>query len=308
MISNVIEVKDFSKSFGDNLVVKDLSFTVAKGEVFGLLGSNGSGKTTTIRALLGLLEPDSGQLLIDGRLFVPGVSRPIGYLPEERGVYKKEKVGHLMQYFAELKGMQPNVARAWVKKYLQQVELSDKINTRVDKLSSGQQQKIQIGLTIINKPRLLILDEPTKGFDPVNRRMLLDIIETERRKGSTIVLITHYMEEAEQLCDRVLLLKDGAAKAYGTVEEVKSVSDQQRIKLSFHGKLPKNNQLYTIIDHAASTAILEPKAKVSSQQILSYLLEQQLELHQFSIERPTLEEIFVSIYGKQATEEINHDA
>ena len=211
--------------FGGKTVIKDLSFEVKRGEVFGFLGSNGSGKTTTIRSLLGIYQPSGGQLHIDGKSFSVDSGTKLGYLPEERGLYKKESVIDVMLYFGQLKGLTKAEARQRSEAYLERVKLSDKAKTQLDKLSGGQQQKIQLGITIMNDPDLLILDEPTKGFDPVNRRLLMDIIEEHQRAGATIVFVTHQMEEVERLCDRIILLKDGKAHAYGTISEVKKKFD-----------------------------------------------------------------------------------
>ena len=219
-MKNIVEVKNFKMAFGNKTVIKDLSFDVKKGEIFGLLGSNGSGKTTTIRALLGFYTPTSGELLIDGKKYNPEDSSvSIGYLPEERGLYRKESVIDTMVYFGELRGLKN--PREWSMKYLKRVGLEDKFNQKVEKLSGGQQQKIQLGITIMNEPKLLILDEPTKGFDPVNRRLLMNIIDELHEKGTAIIMITHYMDEVERLCDRALLLKDGVARAYGSIPEIK---------------------------------------------------------------------------------------
>ncbi len=217
----IVEISHFKMKFGDKTVIKDLSFDVFQGEVFGFLGSNGSGKTTTLRALLGLYEPAAGDLLINGRPYAVENQLSLGYLPEERGLYKKEKVLDVMIYFGQLKGLNRNEAKEFSLKFLERVGLSDKANMRLDKLSGGQQQKIQLGVTIMGDPELLIMDEPTKGFDPVNRRLLMNIIEEQRKAGTTIIYVTHQMEEVEQLCDRLILLKDGQAAAYGTLAEVK---------------------------------------------------------------------------------------
>ena len=219
-MKNMVEIKNFKMTFGDKTVIKDLSFEVKKGEIFGLLGANGSGKTTTIRALLNLYTPTAGELLIDGKKYNPENSKiTVGYLPEERGLYRKETVIDTMMYFGELKGLEN--PREWSEKFLARVNLLDKINEKVEKLSGGQQQKIQLGITIMNNPKLLILDEPTKGFDPMNRRLLMGIIDELHQKGTSIIMITHYMDEVERLCDRALLLKDGTARAYGTINEIK---------------------------------------------------------------------------------------
>lgn len=219
--NTIVTVDNFKMNFGEKVVIKDLSFKVYKGEVFGFLGSNGCGKTTTIRALLGIYQPTDGKLLINGQPFsIPSKVR-IGYLPEERGLYKNETVIDVMIYFGRLKGMSRTEAQDFSKKYLERVGLTDKSTTKITKLSGGQQQKVQLGITIMDNPELLILDEPTKGFDPVNRRLLMNIVEEYRENGATVIFITHQMEEVEKLCDRVLLLKDGVAKAYGTVADIK---------------------------------------------------------------------------------------
>ena len=218
----MVEIRHFKMSFGDKTVIKDLSFDVFRGEVFGFLGSNGSGKTTTLRALLGLYQPTAGDLLINGKPYSVESQIRLGYLPEERGLYKKEKVLDVMLYFGQLKGLSRKEAKDFSLKFLERVNLADKANTQLDKLSGGQQQKIQLGVTIMGDPELLIMDEPAKGFDPVNRRLLMNIIEEQRKAGATIIYVTHQMEEVERLCDRLILLKDGQAAAYGTLEEVKS--------------------------------------------------------------------------------------
>lgn len=220
-VNPIIQIKNFSMKFGTKTVIKDLSFEVMRGEVFGFLGSNGSGKTTTLRALLGLYEPAGGELLIDGKQFAVEDGVKLGYLPEERGLYKKEKVIDTMIYFGRLKGLSQEEARTFSMNYLERVGLSDKAKTKLDKLSGGQQQKIQLGVTIMGDPELLILDEPTKGFDPVNRRLLMNIIEERQKAGATVVFVTHQMEEVERLCDKVVLLKDGNAVEYGTVADIR---------------------------------------------------------------------------------------
>lgn len=229
----VVQIQNFNMSFGNTVVIKDLSFEVRKGEIFGFLGSNGSGKTTTIRALLGIYEQTSGQLLIEGKSFSVDSDIQLGYLPEERGLYKKESVIDVMVYFGQLHGLTKADAKQKSEAYLRRVKLFEQANTRLDKLSGGQQQKIQLGITIMHDPTLLILDEPTKGFDPVNRRLLMDIIEEHREKGATIIFVTHQMEEVERLCDRIILLKNGTARAYGTINEVKKQFNSDSLEAIF---------------------------------------------------------------------------
>lgn len=217
----IVSIKNFTMTFGTNKVIDNLSFEVMQGETFGLLGSNGSGKTTIIRTLLGMYLPDSGELLVNGRPYDVSSETKLGYLPEERGLYKKEKVIDVMVYFGQLKGMTADEAHTWSMSFLDRVDLADKAKMRLDKLSGGQQQKVQLGVTIMANPELLILDEPTKGFDPVNRRLLMDIIEEHQQKGASVIFVTHQMEEVERLCNRIILLKNGQAAAYGTVKDVK---------------------------------------------------------------------------------------
>lgn len=221
MSKPIISVEKFNLTLGKKQIVKDLSFNVHAGEVFAFLGANGSGKTSTIRSLLRIYEPTGGELLIDGLPFSSERGHLIGYLPEERGLYTRSKVLDTMIYFGELKGMSREDARKFSLQFLEQVELSDKADLKIKKLSGGQQQKIQLGVAIMGDPKVLILDEPTKGLDPVNRKLLLDIVDEHQRKGAAVIYITHLMEEVERLADRLLILKDGKARAYGTVAEVK---------------------------------------------------------------------------------------
>ena len=170
--------------------------------------------------------------MVDGKVYDPeDTSIRIGYLPEERGLYKKETVLDNMVYFGQLKGLKD--PRDWSLKYLKRVKLEDKVNEKLEKLSGGQQQKIQLGVTIMGDPKLLILDEPTKGFDPMNRRLLMEIIEEAHKNGAAIIMITHYMDEVEKLCDRALLLKDGVAHAYGTISEIKKSHKNKSLEQIF---------------------------------------------------------------------------
>lgn len=217
----IVHVKDFSLTIGEKEIVKQLDFDVYPGEVFAFLGSNGSGKTSTIRSLLGIYQATTGELLIDGKVLTPETAAAVGYLPEERGLYTRSKVLDTMIYFGELKGMSRDDAKAFSLAFLERVELADKANTKIKKLSGGQQQKVQLGVAIMGNPKLLILDEPTKGLDPVNRKLLLDIVDELQQSGTSVIYITHLMEEVERLANRLLILKDGKARAYGTVADVK---------------------------------------------------------------------------------------
>ncbi len=221
MTKPIVSVKDYSLTIGDKRIVEHLSFDVMPGEVFAFLGANGSGKTSTIRSLLGIYETTGGELLVNGKKLTPEGASIVGYLPEERGLYTRAKVLDTMTYFGELKGMQREDAKREALAYLERVDLADKASVKLKKLSGGQQQKVQLGVAIMGGPKLLILDEPTKGLDPVNRKLLLSIVDELQQQGTAVIYITHLMEEVERLADRLLILKDGKARAYGTVEKVK---------------------------------------------------------------------------------------
>lgn len=285
-------------AFQGRTVIDGLSFDIAPGETFGFLGSNGSGKTTTIRALLGIYQPTAGRLLIDGRVFAPGDGKRLGYLPEERGLYKKESVIDVMVYFGRLKGLTQEEARAWSLAFLERVHLADQAKVRLDKLSSGQQQKVQLGVTIMNDPELLILDEPTKGFDPVNRRLLMDIIEDQKRAGATVMMVTHQMDEVQRLCDRVILLKNGRSEAYGTINEVQDHYGGTTIKVGFTGTLPASRN-YTVAINQRNYAELAITPGVDVAVILKELVDAGVQVREFTTSKLSLDEIFLKVYGDE---------
>ena len=302
--SSLISISHFRMDFAKKTVIKDLSFDIKKGETFGLLGSNGSGKTTTIRALLGIYQPTGGALLIDSKPYTVDGTVKLGYLPEERGLYKKEKVLDIMVYFGQLKGMRRGEAKEWSLTYLERVGLTEQAHMRLDKLSGGQQQKIQLGIAVMDDPSLLILDEPTKGFDPVNRRLLMDIIEQHQRQGATVIFVTHQMEEVERLCDRILLLKDGEARLYGTVEKVKDEFGGKVLEIVSENTVPVNDKLYSITRREGSTTYLDPHGELLA--IQRSLTGAGVSLQRFEIKRPSLDDIFVTIYGNDTKQETRH--
>lgn len=286
-------------TFGSATVVDGLTFDVRRGETFGLLGANGCGKTTTIRALLGIYTPTSGTLLVEGKRYEPSSGIRLGYLPEERGLYKKESVLDVMTYFGRLKGMSRADAASWSRDYLQRVGLGGHQKLRLDKLSGGQQQKVQLGVTIMNDPDILILDEPTKGFDPVNRRLLMDMVDQRREAGATVVIITHQMDEVERLCDRILLLKDGKAEAYGTVADVQDRYGGRAIRLTFSGELPAS-PAYRVVTEETNYAELELAPDADPNRVLSDLLAAGVEIRSFDATRISLDEVFLRVYGADA--------
>jgi len=298
--SPVVTVQSFEMRFGPKEVVKDLSFTVNQGEVFGFLGANGAGKTTTIRTLLSLLEPTSGQLLVDGKRYDPSMTATVGYLPEERGLYRNEPILDTMIYFAVLHGLKRSEATARALEYLERVGLGDKAKERLINLSNGQQQKVQLGVTILHEPSLMILDEPTASLDPVNRSLLMDIVNERREKGATVMLVTHRMEEVEQLCDRILIMKDGLRVAYGTVNEVKDAFGNKVIEVAYSGTLPQNDALYTITNQLPHSAALVWKEKVSVDDVFRFLASVTgFHVTTFNVRRPSLNEIFLELYKGQ---------
>ncbi|WP_104110305.1 ABC transporter ATP-binding protein [Arthrobacter sp. N199823] len=296
-VQPLIHVQDFQMHFGAKKVIEGLSFDVARGETFGFLGSNGSGKTTTIRALLGIYRPTSGTLEINGRVFSDDFGARLGYLPEERGLYKKESVLDVMSYFGRLKGLSKKDAQAFSRDYLDRVDLADKADVRVDKLSGGEQQKVQLGVTIMNDPELLILDEPTKGFDPVNRRLLMDIIEERKEAGATVMMITHQMEEVERLCDRIVLLKDGKAEAYGTIGQVQNQFGGRTIRLKYSGALPPSPH-YDITLQETNYAELSLDDSVDESAVLKDLVLAGVVVRGFVAAKRSLEDIFIQVYGE----------
>jgi ABC-2 type transport system ATP-binding protein len=294
----LVHIEGFRMDFDGKTVVRDLSFDIERGETFGFLGSNGSGKTTTIRALLGIYVPTAGVLHVNGRSFRPEDGGALGYLPEERGLYKKESVIDVMTYFGRLKGLSKHAASSWSLHYLERVAMGGMAKLRIDKLSGGQQQKVQLGVTIMNDPELLILDEPTKGFDPVNRRLLMDIIETQKKAGATVLMVTHQMEEVERLCDRVVLLKDGQAEAYGTIPEVQDRYGGTTVRVTYSGDIPDSAN-YTVTLRENNYAELAVNDHVDEAIIVRELVDAGVAVRSFVTTRPSLDDIFVKVYGDQ---------
>lgn len=297
----MIEVENFSKSFGSKLIIDDLSFDVSQGEIFAFLGSNGAGKTTTIRCLLGIYQASQGVLKIKGEPYSWKQSASLGYLPEERGLYLSSQVLETMVYFGQLKGLSDNQARQWSEDYLKKVDLWDKKEVEIKKLSSGQQQKIQLGITIINKPELLILDEPTKGLDPVNRSLLMEMLLDLNANGSTILMSSHHMQEIEQLSPRLLLLKDGKRVLYGSLPEIKKSFEEEAFILEYEGQVPKSDGSFEVVKLQKLDQVkILLSSKTSFSEVIKSLSQQKgLQIISLRRLRPSLEEIFVKISKEQ---------
>jgi len=216
-----LAIENVVKAYDGKLAVDQVSFEVSGGEVFGLLGPNGAGKSTLIRMVMDILRPDSGRILVNGRPSTDADHDKVGYLPEERGLYRKQKVIDVLDYFGRLKGMTGRDVKAKAQAALDRVGLGEWARKRVDALSKGMQQKVQIVGTLLHEPEVVILDEPFAGLDPVNARMVKDIILALKREGRLVVLSTHQMDQAEELCDRIVMIDRGRRVLYGTLREIK---------------------------------------------------------------------------------------
>jgi len=297
-VNSAIIIENFSKSFGTQKAVDNLSLEVKEGEVMAFLGSNGSGKTTTIRCLLNIYSADEGKLLLDGMIYTSRLNHLLGYLPEERGIYTKARVLDLFVYFANLRGIKTQEAKRLALEYFQRVDLLPHQNKKISQLSSGMQQKVQIGVTIIHKPKILILDEPFKGLDPLNRQLFIDLFgELNKNSGTTILYSTHVVDEAQRIADSVIIINNGKRVVYGNIDEVRNSFGSNHIQLEFKGDLPENTSLYSaVITH--NTAELSPKPGVSSTEIINFLVKNNLEIIEFKIDRPSLNSIFLQTAKK----------
>jgi ABC-2 type transport system ATP-binding protein len=288
-----ISIRHLSKSFGSQSVLSDFSIDVYPGDVFAFLGSNGSGKTTTFRCLLGIFLPNDGDALIFGRRYSSAMRNDVGYLPEERGIYTKSSVKDVLHYFATLHGVPSGERERAIDEYLERVELADHSEKKVGQLSSGMQQKVQIGTAVIHRPEVLILDEPFKGLDPLNRQLFLDMFEDLRKGGTTILYSTHVVDEVQRLANRLVMIKAGKRVLYGTVDEVRNTYGTNTITVSFSGDFPENPKLYRA-RREHNFAEVTPQKGVEPEEILKFLVTAPgLSVREFDINRPTLNSIFI---------------
>lgn len=290
-----VNVSHVSKSFGDVLAVKDVSFEVHSGEIFGLLGPNGAGKTTTIRMMLDIFRPDNGTVSIfDGKLDEAKKQR-IGYMPEERGLYKDLKLEQTLVFFATLKGISEATARERLNVWLERFDLSDYRQKKIQNLSKGMQQKAQIIATLLHDPDLLIIDEPFSGLDPVNTRLVKGIIEELRAAGKTIIMSTHQMHQAEALCNRIVLINRGHNVLYGEVDKIKQDFAGNALTIEGHGDFSNLSGVLESRQHNGTWNLtLEPGT--NSQDVLRAIMSQpDVKLEHFEVAEPSLEDIFVSV-------------
>lgn len=295
----VIDVRNVVKAFGKTTAVNDVSFEVHKGRIFGLLGPNGAGKTTTIRMINHILNPDTGEITINGQPASPETQKMIGYMPEERGLYKKMKVMDQLLYLSQLKGMNAPDAKKAINYWLDRFGASDWKTKEVSELSKGMSQKIQFIATIAHDPDIYIFDEPFSGLDPINSETLKEIIIELREQGKTILFSTHRMEQVEQMCDDICLFNQGEAVLTGNLREIKASFGKNTINLEFEGDGSFLDQLEDVRINNRSTNFAEIRVLNGQrmQDILKTAMEH-AEIHKFERIQPTLNEIFISTVGE----------
>jgi len=295
----VIDVQNISKSFGKTDAVKNVSFKVDQGKIFGLLGPNGAGKTTTLRMINYIISPDTGSILIKGKIAGPKTQEWIGYLPEERGLYKKMKVGEQLLYLAQLKGLSISEARKKIRYWLERFGALEWHTRQVGELSKGMSQKIQFIATIVHEPEIYIFDEPFSGLDPINSELLKEIIIELRDDGKAILFSTHRMEQVEQMCDDICLFNNGRAVLTGNLRDIKKKSGENTVLIEFQGDASFLDRLDGVRINNRSTNFAEIRILDSNnpQNILRQAMNH-TEIHKFQLVEPSLTEIFITTVGE----------
>jgi ABC-2 type transport system ATP-binding protein len=291
------EVNHVFKSYADRTVVNDLAFSVARGEIFGLIGPNGAGKTTTIRMMMDIVKPDSGDVTILGEKLSESSKNKLGYLPEERGLYKKLTVIDSIAYLASLKGMNRHAVAERTDKLLEQAGMLPHKRKKIEELSQGMEQIIQFIVTIIHDPELVILDEPFAGLDPVNTRLVKNMFVDLRNQGKAVILSTHRMNEVEELCDRILMMDNGRTMLYGDLADIKLSYRSSSVIVDFEGKV---GELSGVIEKRAHKGHVELvlDGSTTPQRILEQLIESGVVINRFEVATPSLNEIFLQVVGK----------
>lgn len=296
-MNTILEVQNLKKYFSSQKAVDDISFSISKGSIFGLLGPNGAGKTTLIRMITGIFFPDSGTIQLNGKNFNPSDDViEIGYMPEERGLYKKMKVGEQAMYLAQLKGLSKQEAFTRVKEWFEKFEMQTWWNKKVDDLSKGMSQKLQFVTTVLHEPKLVILDEPFSGLDPVNTNLIKDEIFKLSQKGTTIIFSTHRMEQVEEICNHIILVNKGQKILDGSVKEIK----QQFKEHIFSAEV---DQLPAVLEHPSFTIekkegnnlTLKINAGYKSNDVLMHFINQQSNIIGYHEILPSLNEIFIRL-------------
>ena len=300
----LIQCKDVCKSFGDKVALDHVSGDIPKGKIFGLLGPNGAGKTTLIRIINRITIPNGGEVLFDGRPITQDDVEKIGYLPEERGLYRKMKVGEQAMYFAQLKGMSAREAAIELKKWFVRFGIESWWNKKVEELSKGMAQKVQFITTVVHKPSLLILDEPFSGFDPVNAQIIREEILRLKAEGATIILSTHNMESVEELCDNIALINKSHVVITGGVDEIRHKYGNNNVELVYTGKQLETvpgvfNVLSDQDDAGRHTSVLELAAGSDSNKALREIIWQGVTVNSFKELVPRMNDIFIKLVTEE---------
>ena len=294
----LLEVQNLKKYFATQKAVDDISFTVQKGNIFGLLGPNGAGKTTLIRMITGIFYPDEGEIIFDGKKFDPvNDVLHIGYMPEERGLYKKMKIGEQATYLAQLKGLSKKDAIAKIKDWFIKFEMQSWWTKKVEDLSKGMSQKLQFVTTVLHEPKLIILDEPFSGLDPVNSNLIKDEIYKLAQRGSTIIFSTHRMEQVEEICDHIILINKGKKILDGTVKQVKQDFKENLFSVGVEQEPANLNGMapFEIVGTHKENMIVRIKENHKPNDVLKFLLQQGSNIHSFNEILPSLSEIFIKL-------------
>ncbi len=301
---NILELKNLQKQYATQKAVDDVSFSIEQGSIFGLLGPNGAGKTTLLRMITGIFYPDSGDLLFDGKPFDPQYDFVhIGYMPEERGLYKKMKIGEQAMYLAQLKGLSKSEALEKIKFWFKKFEMERWWNKKVEDLSKGMSQKLQFVTTVLHEPKLIILDEPFSGLDPLNANLIKDEIYGLAQRGSTIIFSTHRMEQVEEICDHIILMNLGKKILDGTVTDVKQQFKENKFNVQFKGQPTElASPIFTIEHQEKQQLIVKINDGYNSNHVLNYLLQQDVLIERFNEILPSLNDIFIHLVeGSKAT-------
>lgn len=296
-----LEVRNLTKTFDKVVAVDNATFEVPDGSIFGLIGRNGAGKTTTIRMMMGIYLPDNGDVVLKGVKVGQEFKNRVGYLPEERGLYKKMKVMDTLLYFAELKGKTGRAVQKKAEEYLKRFDLYDRRLSKVEDLSKGNQQKIQFIGTILHDPDFIILDEPFSGLDPVNTNLLKDIILEMKSKGKVIIFSTHLMDFAEKMCDHIAMIDHGKIILKGSLNEIKAKHSQKNVSLSYDGDI-SFLQGHPIIEKMANygnTTGIRLKQENQTQELLKLLVERNVIVKKFDANDISLQEIFIEYAGHE---------
>lgn len=291
-----VKINKLYKSYNGKPAVEDLSFTVNPGELLGLIGPNGAGKSTTIKILLDFMKPDSGTVSIFGEPMNEALKNQIGYLPEERGLYKRLTAIDQILYFSSLKGLDHSSAEEKADQLLRQTGMLESKQKKIKDLSKGMGQIIQFIVTVIHDPQLIIMDEPFSGLDPVNTEMMKNFISQLRNEGKTVILSTHQMNQVEELCDRVLMINHGREVLYGDLKEIKGNYKEHSVRIDVDGEI---GNLDGVIHQKFNKGILELdlSPETTPQNILDQLQEKGQTIHHFEIKKPSLNDIFLDLAG-----------